>query len=218
MYQIAIDGPPAAGKSTACKAVANKLGIAYLDSGALYRAFSLHAIKTKLDVANKAALRETMNTFDVEIKDDLVLLNGEDVSAEIRKPYVSDGVRHIATIKDVRAKITLICRDMAADKSVVMDGRDIGTHVFPNAEYKFFMVADLDERARRRYADLVNSGGKETFDEVKSAIRKREIIEKTRSLAPLERHPDAILIDSTNNTLEEIVSFICGIVTKNRKE
>lgn len=218
MYQIALDGPPGTGKSTLGKELAKELDIMYLDSGALYRAFALHCLKLKIDTENTAEVKKAIKEFDVKIEGGNVQLCGEDVSLEIRKQYVSDEVKFIAVNPFVREHITKICRELSSNHSVVMDGRDISTDVFPKARFKYFISADLETRAERRYKELLEKGEEPVFELIKKAIQDREKIEKTRSLAPLVKHPEAIEIDSSDKTVSEIVELIKADVKKYLKK
>lgn len=208
MYQIALDGPPGTGKSTLGKALAKKLNIMYLDSGALYRAFALHCLNFSVNTDDIEEVKEALASFDVFIDGSLVTLCGKDVTDEIRKQYVADAVKFIAATPEVRGHITEVCRKLAGKTSVVMDGRDIATNILPDAEFKYYLVADLRCRAERRCKELKDKGEVPNFDEILKAIQTRENTEKTRPVSPLVMHKDAVMIDTSDKSVEEIVALI----------
>ncbi len=212
MYKIALDGPPGTGKSTLAKAIANKMNISYLDSGAIYRSFTLFCLMNKVDTEDKNSVLEALDKFKLEFKSNKVLINGKDYTDEIRKPYVSENVKLVAANKDVRKSVIQFCRDYAEGNSVVMDGRDIGTDVFPETPYKFFLLANLDVRAERRWKELKEKGENISLSEVKNMIAEREQIEKTRPVAPLIKHPLAIEIDTSDNTVDELLDKILVLI------
>lgn len=209
---IAVDGPAGAGKSTVSKIVAARLGYTYIDTGAMYRAV---ALKCNVECAMRnAQLNEELIievTKDIEIKLDTsarVFLNGREVTKEIRTPEVSRGASDVATLGFVRKKLTELQRQMAAQGSVIMDGRDIGTQVLPNADLKIFLTATVEERARRRFEEFKAKGIAADFEHIKEEIILRDKQDSEREIAPLAKADDAVLLDSTNLTIEEVVAEI----------
>lgn len=212
--RIAVDGPAGAGKSTVARAVAEQLGLLYLDTGAMYRAITLAALQNGVDVNNEDALEKLTRQCLLDIKkneadgSNLVYLNGKDVSEQIRTPLVSRNVSYVAKCPKVRAIMAELQRDFGRRGGVVMDGRDIGTHVMPDAEFKFFLTASLEERARRRLAELVAKGEKLDLDQMVKEIAARDKIDSERECAPLKAAPDAIVIDTTALTVTQVVEEI----------
>ena len=195
---IAVDGPAGAGKSTVSKIVAARLGYTYIDTGAMYRAVALKVLESGKSV-------EAV-TQDIEIKLDTsgkVFLDGREVTKEIRTPEVSRGASDVA-----RKKLTELQREMAAQGSVIMDGRDIGTQVLPNADLKIFLTASVEERARRRFAELKEKNFAADFEQIKKEISLRDKQDSEREIAPLAKAEDAVLLDSTSLTIEQVVAEI----------
>lgn len=199
---IAIDGYSSCGKSTLAKALAKKLHYLYIDSGAMYRAVTLYFMRHAVPVDNAAkvaaALQQIHIDFHIENGQTCILLNGEDVSDEIRQMRVSDFVSEVSAIKAVRVAMVAQQQRMAGDKNVVMDGRDIGTTVFPDAHLKIFMTADPKVRAERRYRELIAKGDRITLEEVFENLAHRDYIDTTRAESPLVRAEDAVILDNTN--------------------
>lgn len=215
--QIAIDGPSGAGKSTMAKTIARKLGVLYLDTGAMYRAVALKAIKSGIDTKDSQALSDMVKDIDLLIAHEngvqKVLLDGKDVTEEIRTPAVTVGSSDVAVIPAVREKMVELQREIAKNNSVIMDGRDIGTHVLPNADVKIFLTASLEDRAKRRYEELKEKGTlKQTFEEVKSEMEYRDKNDSSRAHSPLKKADDAILLDTTGFSVEESVKTILEII------
>lgn len=210
---IAIDGPAGAGKSTVAKNISKALGIIYLDTGAMYRAVALKAIRSGLDTRDEERLASLVEDVDIRIEykgsDQRIFLDGNDVSGQIRTPEVSIGASNVAVIPAVRIKLVELQRDIAKAHDVVMDGRDIGTYVLPHARYKFFLIASLEERAKRRYSELVAKGVTgTTFEEVMKDISFRDKNDSSRAFAPLVRAQDAFEIDTTNINPQEVADRI----------
>ena len=209
---IAIDGPAGAGKSTIAKRVSSELGFIYLDTGAMYRAVALKAINSGLDTKDQSALAKIIENIDITISHEdnsqRIFLDNVDVSEAIRTPDISAGASDVAVFQEVRLKLVDLQRKIAADKDVVMDGRDIGSYVLPNANLKIFLTADVDERARRRYCELVQKGHKVSFDDVKADMIVRDKNDSSRAFAPLVKAVDAIEVDSTALTIDEVVEKI----------
>ena len=210
---IAVDGPAGAGKSTVSKIVASKLGYTYIDTGAMYRAVGLKFLRSGKDF-DENILAEITRDIEIALDENAkVFLDGEDVTKEIRTPEVSKLASNVSKYGFVRKKLTELQREMARQGSVIMDGRDIGTQVLPNADVKIFLTATLKERARRRFEELKAKGQAVTLDAVESEIAFRDKQDSEREIAPLAKADDAVLIDSTNMTVDEVVDFILKIAT-----
>lgn len=209
---IAIDGPSGAGKSTLAKAVAKALGIYYLDTGAMYRAVAYAAIKQGVDISNPDEVAELTAKVDLvteyENGEQKVLLFGEDVMPYIRTPEISRAASDISAHPCVRHKLVEMQREVAKKYDVVLDGRDIGTYVLPDAKYKFFLTADIEERAKRRYLENKNKGINKEYAEVLSEMEQRDKNDSSRSLAPLKKADDAVLIDTTNMSAREVLDAV----------
>ena len=214
IYQIAIDGPSGAGKSTIAKALASILKIDYIDTGAMYRAIGYKIVKEGVDMYDEAALASMLKTTDVDLSEGKVLLDGEDVSGKIRTPEMSKMASDCSALGAVRVKLVELQRGMAKAKSVIMDGRDIGTNVLTDAKYKIYLTATVEERAGRRYKELTEKGEDVTFEQVLEDMKKRDHNDSTRALNPLRKADDAIEIDSTDMTLQGVVDRILGIVQR----
>ena len=207
---IAIDGPAGAGKSTIAKALAKKLEIAYISTGSMYRALALKCINNNYDatdenIANQIAKSTTLNV-EYRNGDQLVFLDGEDVTTKLYTDKVSDFASKISVHKVVREKLVEVQREIAQRQSVVMDGRDIGSVVLPNADLKFYLDADVEIRAQRRYEELLSKGAKATYEEVLTDMKERDYRDKTREISPLKICDDAIIIDCSHLSIEEVVN------------
>lgn len=212
---IAIDGPAGAGKSTIAKRVAEKLNIEYIDTGAMYRALTLKILKTNTDINNLVEILKIMESTSIEFKNNHIYLDGTRVDDEIRENAISKKVSLIAKIKEVRIMMIQMQQKMAEHNNVIMDGRDIGTVVLPNANYKFFVTASVEERAMRRYKELaLKNKGNINYKKVLEEIKTRDRIDSTREFAPLKKSPDAYLIDTTNKTIEECVNEVINIIER----
>lgn len=205
MFQIALDGPPGSGKSTLGKALAKRLGILYLDSGALYRAYALHLLNEKVNLEDNQAIEAEMEEFDFHFEGSRALLSGIDVSEALREQRVSETIRFIGANPKIRAFLTGLMQKLSEGCSVVMDGRDVASTILPGAQFKYFVICNLEERAKRRYLELKEKGVDTSYEEVRRAISEREEIERTRKHAPVVRHPESKLIDSSLRTTEELV-------------
>lgn len=209
---IAIDGYSSCGKSTVAKALANKLHYVYVDSGAMYRAVTLYFLRNKIDITNEEQVQDALEHIHIDFHKEhgvtQVLLNDEDVSDEIRQMPVSENVSAISAIKSVRKAMVKQQQKMGARKNVVMDGRDIGTAVFPDAQVKIFMTADPKVRAERRYLELKNKGENITLEEVFENIAHRDYQDTTRKESPLVRAEDAIILDNTDMTEKQQLNFV----------
>jgi len=213
---IAIDGPAAAGKSTVAKIVARKLSYLYIDTGAMYRALTWKALQEKIAVEDEDRLYRLLSRTEIILKQDggvqKVFVDGVDVTEEIRFPEVSKHVSIVAKHKKVREEMVKRQKELARTGGVVMDGRDIGTHVLPDAEVKIFLKASVAERARRRHYENLAKGIPSNLQEIEREIAKRDEIDSNRSVSPLKKADDAIEIDSTKLTIEEVVDRIMAVV------
>ena len=218
---IAIDGFSSTGKSSISKVVADTLGLIHIDTGAMYRAitlFGLRNFKNEKQEIDLSKLLQNLNEISLEFRENSgkleIYLNGENVSKEIRTTEVSDNVSFIAKQPEVRERLVVLQRDIAEKQGVIMDGRDIGTVVLPNADYKFFLTASVDERARRRFLELQSLGIETTIEEVKQNLIERDRIDSEREISPLKQAEDAILIDNTNLNKEETIELILSYIKK----
>ena len=208
IFRVAIDGPGGAGKSTVAKEVAHALGIDYIDTGAMYRAVGYKIIRDGIDPGDEKAVEKMLSETDIDFVRGDILLDGEKVNSQIRTPEVSEMASLCSAYAFVRKKLVATQRKMGETKSIIMDGRDIGTNVLAGAEYKFFVTASPDERAKRRQKELSEKGRGVSYKEVLADIIKRDHKDTTRRLNPLKQAEDAILIDTTGMTVEEVVSRI----------
>ena len=204
---IAIDGPSAAGKSTVAKLLAKELGVEYIDTGAMYRAVALKIVRDGTDTDDAVALAALLDRTDVDLAGTQVLLDGEDVSGLIRTEEVSMQASRVSAIPAVREKLVALQREMGSRKSVVMDGRDIGSNVFPGAEYKFFITASPEVRAGRRQKELDGRGDKTSFEDVLEDVKKRDWDDSHRALNPLVQTDDAVLIVTDDLGIEEVLKI-----------
>jgi len=205
---IAIDGPAGAGKSTIAKKLAELLGIFYLDTGAMYRAFTYYVIIKKIDLDNMSDIKKLLEGFKLSISLDNVMLNGEDITTEIRRENVTANVSYISSIDFVRKKMVELQREIGENKDIVVEGRDIGTVVFPDTPFKFYLDADVDERAQRRLKDKKNEEKEVSVLSIKENIQKRDQYDSTRDNSPLKQAYDAVRIDSTHMTIDEVCKYI----------
>lgn len=215
---VAIDGPAGAGKSTVAKRLAKKLGYTYMDTGAMYRAFALKAARDGIDLEKEDALRAALARTNIELHEDpggpRVILDGRDVAGEIRTPELSQAASKVSALKPVRERMVELQRAMGARGGIVAEGRDIGTVVFPGAEVKVFLTAGSDERARRRFAELKGNGKGVTLEETVAEMEQRDRRDREREHAPLRQADDAIAIDSTGMTVDEVVERIMKEIKK----
>ena len=210
---IAIDGPAGSGKSTIAKLIAEDLELVYLDTGAMYRLVTLKALNDGI-LGNLDKIIKMLDNLNIDIKENGFYLDEIDVSEEIRKPVVSENVSDIAAIREVREKMVDLQRKFSESKNVILDGRDIGTVVFPNADVKIFLVADAKERSNRRYKELVAKGENVRIEEIYENILKRDEIDSTRKESPLKKADNAIEVDTTSKNIEEVKNKILNIVRK----
>lgn len=213
---IAIDGPAGSGKSTVSKLIARRLGLLYIDTGAMYRALTLKAMRHGLPLDDEARLAELARSTKVDLRDSdgklIVCLDGEDVSGLIRTPELTNNVKYIARVPGVRHEMVKLQRAIGERSSSVLEGRDIGTVVFPDATYKFYLDADVDERARRRHKELVESNHKVDLGDIRKDVAVRDESDMKRSVGALKAAPDAIVVDTTRLSIEEVVEKLISYV------
>ena len=210
---VAIDGPAAAGKSTISKLVAKSLGFTYIDTGAMYRAFTSYVIDKGVDPKNEKECVKLIPEVDIVLyPDGKVMCSGKDVTRVIREQKVSSNVSYIASYKEIRLALVKLQRKMAESQSVVMDGRDIGTYVLPNADVKIFMVASVKERADRRFKENMEKGIPCTYEEIVEDVEKRDRIDSSRAFAPLKPAEDSILLDTSLLSIEQVHAAVLKII------
>jgi len=217
-YKITIDGAAATGKGTLTKAIAKELNILNIDSGMIYRAFGLYAIRNNVELENELEVKKALANANITLKSSVgnsrVYINDEDVSDLIRTEQVAEVTSKAAKIELVREYILSIQRKAAEGHNVIMEGRDIGSVVFPNAELKIFLTADVEERAKRRYNELIQKGNDTTFDEVRAQIINRDKEDSTRKVSPLMKTEDMIEIDTTNLTEKQVLDKVRELINK----
>ncbi|MGP4041355.1 (d)CMP kinase [Gracilibacillus sp. D59] len=210
---IAIDGPAAAGKSTVAKIVAKKLGYIYIDTGAMYRSLTFSVIKNQIDINNADLVIEHLHNITIDINSNQqVFINHENVTDAIRTEEVTKNVSAIASIPEVREEMVKRQQKLAEKRAVVMDGRDIGTQVIPDAEVKVFLVASVKERAERRHAENLQKGFPSDLDQIKRDIEKRDKMDSERAVSPLKKAPGAKEIDTTSLSIDEVAEKILSLV------
>lgn len=222
-YAIALDGPAGAGKSTIAKRIAQKLNILYLDTGAMYRAMGLKAITSGLPLKDETAIAEMLKHTELDIRfvdgSQQVWLDGVNVSEDIRTPEASLAASDVSTLPVVRRHLVDLQRQIASRTNMILDGRDIGTYVLPDAPHKFFLTASLDERAHRRLLDLQSRGQMEvSLEAVRSDIEYRDLQDSSRSFAPLKQAQDAILVDTTTLSIDEVVETILNLIAQKQRQ
>ena len=219
-FVVAIDGPAGSGKGTVTKLVGKKMGLVNIDTGAMYRCVTLECLNQNISYENIDKIEDVLNEIDIKFKKesekDLVFLNGKNVTDEIRSNLVNSNVAKFAAIKIIRDKVTPMQRDMGEYTDIIMEGRDIGTVVFPNAEVKIYLDCSIEERANRRYKQNIEKGIECTYEQVFESIKERHKLETEREIAPFVQAEDAINIDSTNLTLDEVVEKIIEIIKQKR--
>ncbi len=219
-FIVAIDGPAGSGKGTVTKIISEKENLISIDTGAMYRCVALDCIKNGIDYENLQGIEERLKDIDIELKNSdgqkFILLNGKDVTKEIRTPEVDAVVAKFAQIKIIRDKMTPLQRKMGTNQDIIMEGRDIGTVVFPNADVKIYLECSVEERARRRYKQNQAKNIECTYEEVLESIKERNKLETEREIAPLIKADDAVLVDSTNLTIDEVVNKISEIINQKR--
>lgn len=218
LIRIALDGPSGSGKSTVAKRLSKELNILYLDTGAMYRATALKAIKCGVDSLDLDGVSKFIDDIDIEIKyidgAQHTFLDGEDVSEKIREPHVSMAASNISSLKCVRLKMVEMQRKIAAGTSCVLDGRDIGSYVLPDADFKFYVTASVEERANRRFKELTLKGHKVDYNELKAEIEQRDYNDKNRDFSPLVQAEDAIYLDTSFMNVEQVCNTILSYIKK----
>ncbi|GAA6374927.1 (d)CMP kinase [Mediterraneibacter sp. NSJ-151] len=213
-YNVAIDGPAGAGKSTIAKLVAKEKGYIYVDTGAMYRGLAIHFIKKGLKAEDIKGIVEACKDAEVSIvyENDVqqIYLNGENVTAMLRTEEVGNMASKTSAIPAVREKLLELQRTLAREKDVIMDGRDIGTNILPNADVKIYLTASVETRATRRYKELLEKGENCVYEEIAQDIKERDERDMNREIAPLKQAEDAILVDSSEMTIDEVVKTICS--------
>ena len=217
-FVVAIDGPAGAGKGTITKLVGEKLGLINIDTGATFRCVALNMLQEHIDIQEEEKIEEMLANINIEMHPDgKIFLNGEDVTHRIRENDVNGLVSPVSTLPVVRNKLLEVQRNIAKGKNVIMEGRDIGTVVFPNADVKIYLDAAAEERARRRVLKKKEKGIESSYEEVLKGIKDRDKRDSTREIAPLKKAEDAIYVDSTNLSVEQVVNQIVKIIENNKK-
>ena len=217
-YKIAIDGPSGTGKSTTAKKLAKDLSFIYIDTGAMYRAVGLYCVKNNIDIEDEETIKNNLDNIDINIfyKDGTqeIEVNHEIVSKEIRENHISHCASVVSQYKDVREKLVSLQQNLAKKNSVIMDGRDIGTVVLPDADLKIYLIASDEERAKRRYKELLEKGQDVEYDTILKELKERDYRDSHRENSPLKRADDAIELDNTNMTIEEVVNKVKELFNK----
>ena len=217
-YVVAIDGPAGTGKGTVTKIVAEKLNLIYIDTGAMYRAVCLKALKNNIKPEEIEKLTKMLENISIKLNREngkqQVLLEGEDITDKIRTPIVDKNVPKYAAIKQVREKMTPLQRELKSEGNIIMEGRDIGTVVFPDADVKIYLDATVEERANRRYKQNIEKGVDCTYEEVLKSMKERQLLDTTRKIAPLKQAEDAVYVDTTNLTIEEVTEKVIEVISE----
>lgn len=213
-FIVTIDGPAGSGKSTIAKMIAKKYNFTYLDTGAMYRMIALYVIRHNIDLENKKEIEEMLKNIKLDIQGNTFYLNGEDVSEAIRTPEVSKIVSPVAAIKEVRVKLVDMQREISFGKRIILDGRDMGTTVFPKADVKIFLIASPEIRAKRRLKEYDEKGIAATYEEVLESIKERDYIDSTRKESPLVKAQDAHEIDSSKLNIDDVLKEISAYIDK----
>lgn len=218
--QVAIDGPASSGKSTISKLIAKENHFLYLDTGAMYRVVTLAVLRNHISLEDYDAINELVQNIEIRftMKDgkQSVFMNGEDVTDEIRSVEVTKNVSAVSALKEVRTRLVHLQQEIAENHSIIMDGRDIGTVVLPQAEIKIFLVASVEERAKRRFIENQEKGIEMSYEELVEDIRRRDHIDSTRKESPLKKADDAIEIDTTTMTIDDVVKTVTALIQKNQ--
>ena len=218
--QVAIDGPASSGKSTISKLIAKENHFVYLDTGAMYRVVTLAVLKNQISLDDHRAIEQLVQTieigFSMQDGKQSVFMNGEDVTDEIRSVEVTRNVSAVSALKEVRTRLVHLQQEIAENHSIIMDGRDIGTVVLPQAEIKIFLVASVEERAKRRFIENQEKGIEMSYEELVEDIRRRDHIDSTRKESPLRKAEDAIEVDTTKMTIEDVVKVVTALIQKNQ--
>lgn len=211
---IAIDGPAGAGKSTIAKIIGKKLNIMYINTGSMYRAVTLMALENNIEPSDIESLKTLINSMDISFNGNNIIVNGKDLEEAIRMPIINNNVSKYAAVEEVRELLVSMQQNISKKYNVIMDGRDIGTVVLKDAPYKFFITASAEVRAKRRLKELKEKHINIDFDDVLKEIKERDYIDSNRKINPLKQSKDAILIDTSNFTIEEVVDKICTIIKR----
>ncbi|WP_405354925.1 (d)CMP kinase [Fusobacterium polymorphum] len=211
---VAIDGPAGSGKSTIAKIIAKKFNFTYIDTGAMYRMITLYLLENSIDFDDLKEIEKVLNTVNLDMQGDKFYLNNVDVTTKIREKRINENVSKVASIKIVRSNLVDLQRKISNNKNVILDGRDVGTVIFPNAQVKIFLIASPEERARRRYNEFLEKKTEITYEEVLNSIKERDHIDSTRDESPFVKADDAIELDSTNLTIDDVVNFISKEIEK----
>jgi len=215
-FIVGIDGPAGSGKGTVTKIIGNRLGLINIDTGATYRCVALKCLNNNINLSEKEKIIEIANNIDINIKatekGDIFYLDGSDVTKEIRSKEVTSIVSQVSSIKEVRFAMVELQRKLAKGKDIIMEGRDICTYVFPNADVKIYLEASLEERAKRRYKEMQEKGINITFEEVRDSIAMRDENDKAKEVGALRLAPDSIVVDTTNKTIDTVVEEIIEII------
>ena len=214
IINIAVDGPAGSGKSTVAKIIAKKLNITYLDTGSMYRAFTYYALNKNVKANDKEGINDLLESIDLVLDKENVFVNDKDVTKEIRFENIDKNVSDYAAIKEVREKMVNIQRKISKGKSVIMDGRDIGSVVLPNAEFKFYLDASSEERAKRRYLQNIERGKEVPYEDILKDIEIRDELDKTREVDPLVICEDAVVVDTSDMNIDDVVEFIINKVSR----
>lgn len=205
---VAIDGPAGSGKSTIAKIIADRYSFTYIDTGAMYRMITLYCLDNNIDFESEMAIKNVLDNISLDMQGDKFFLNNKEVTKEIRETRVNENVSKIASIRIVRENLVNLQRKISQGKNVILDGRDIGTVVFPDAQIKIYLIASPEERAKRRYKELIQKGTEISYDEVLKSIKERDYIDSTRKESPLMKADDAVELDSTGLKIDEVLDFI----------
>jgi len=219
---IAVDGPAGAGKSTVARLLAKELGFLYIDTGAMYRALTLKAIAKKIEIKDTSSLIDMAQATYLDLTNNpdgslKILLDGQEVTELIRQPEITKLVSDIAKIRDIRKVMLGLQRRLGQERDSVLDGRDIGTVVFPDADKKFYIDAEFKERVNRRYKELIGLGQEVTLSDVEIDLHNRDLMDSTREIAPLKKADDAIYIDTTDMSIEEVVEKLLTEINRDRR-
>lgn len=214
MKKIALDGPAGSGKSTVAKIIAERLNIEYLDTGAMYRAVTLYLLDQQIDLKDVGKIEKVLPDIQIDFENGKILLNQKDVTEKIRMPEIAQNVSIVAAHKIVRSAMVAQQQALACKKSIVMDGRDIGTVVLPDTKYKFYLTASIEERATRRFEEMKAKGMAVDFEEIKTEIAKRDALDSNREESPLRQAEDAILVDTTGLTIDGVVTQLLEMIQK----
>jgi len=215
---VAIDGPAGSGKSTIAKLLAKKYDLTYIDTGAMYRMITLYLLENNIDFDDLKEIEKVLNTVNLDMQGDKFYLNNVDVTTKIREKRINENVSKVASIKIVRSNLVDLQRKISNNKDVILDGRDVGTVIFPNAQVKIFLIASPEERARRRYNEFLEKKVEITYDEVLKSLKERDYIDSHREVSPLRKADDAIELDNSNLTIDEQKQWLMSLFNEKTKD